>query len=103
MHADAFEGANTLISSQEMEGFKQMVGQELVLVLACIDSVLLAVVLIAIGYVVIHYIIRLQIRGKFVIAFYLLATLTTVCQIVQSIAIILNWDKQSTLTRHDFT
>ena len=83
MKSDIFGSAITLSSTQkENSDAMTLIAQELVLLLACIDTVLLTLILVAIGYVVLHYIVRLKIKGKFVIAFYLLAFLTTVCQIV---------------------
>ena len=44
---------------QEKEGFFTMVSEELVLLLACIDTVFLILILFLMVYVVVRYIIRL--------------------------------------------
>ena len=80
-----------------------MILQEFVLLLACIDTVFLVMILFLMVYVVVHYIIRLKIKSKFVIFFYLLAFLTTACQIVQSLAIIKNWDETLNVNANDYT
>ena len=80
-----------------------MILQEFVLLLACIDTVFLIILLALLTYVVVHYIIRLKIKNKFVIVFYLLAFLTIACQIVQSLSIIINWDKTLYVRKDDYT
>ena len=82
MNVLSYFSANNEPTPQEKEGFAQMLTQEFVLVLACLDTVLLTFILILMIYIVGHYIIRLKIRGKFVIVFYLLAFCVTVCQII---------------------
>ena len=102
MHADTVD-ITLRNAASDAEGFAVLVANELILLLACVDSVLLGLVMLAIIYVVVHYIIRLQIKGKFVLAFYLLAFLTTTCQIVQACAMIPHWNSTQRPKRHDTT
>ena len=98
-----FENQALEDASKEADSFFNMILQEFVLLLACIDTVFLILILSFMIYVIVHYIIRLKIKNKFVIFFYLLAFLTIVCQIVQSLAIIINWEETLVVHKDDYT
>ena len=67
---------------------------EIVLVSICVDLVLLSLNLLAMCYIFIRYIVRLKIKSRLVIFFYLFAFLATAFRCIQTIAVLTTVNKK---------
>ena len=89
-----FSSGSPSVGASESYDLEREIYAEIVLVSICVDLVLLSLNLLAMCYIFVRYIVRLKIRSRLVIFFYVFAFLATAFRCIQTIAVLTTVNKK---------